>query len=448
MKPRPPLPGGPYLVVGLARSGVAAALALRARGEEVIGCDSGARSDPGLNAAAQRLSAAGVEVHLDASGDAIAAVNQAGALIKSPGVPASAPVVAAARSRGVPVLGEVELAWRLVGNEFVAVTGTNGKTTTTEWIGHIHRTAQEPVAVVGNVGTAASSLIDHVDPPATVVCEVSSFQLEDTLEFAPEVGVLLNLEPDHLDRHGTYEAYVAAKLRIFAEQGSEDFAVVPDDLGIDPLGGRGRQVRFGADPADQLALRDGQLWWGEARVLAADEISLPGAHNLANAMAAAAACLARGIEIDAVAEGLASFAGVPHRLELIRALDGVTYVNDSKATNVASAIVALRSYAAGVHLIAGGRGKAQDFSPLAGLVAERCAAVYLIGEAARDLRRALEPAGVPLHDVGDLQTAVTAAAGAARSGEVVLLSPACASFDRYRDFEARGDHFRTLVEAL
>jgi UDP-N-acetylmuramoylalanine--D-glutamate ligase len=448
MKPRPPLPGGPYLVVGLARSGVAAALALRARGEEVIGCDSGARSDPGLDAAAQRLSAAGVEVHLDASGDAIAAVNQAGALIKSPGVPASAPVVAAARSRGVPVLGEVELAWRLVGNEFVAVTGTNGKTTTTEWIGHIHRTAREPVVVVGNVGTAASSLIDHIDPQATVVCEVSSFQLEDTLKFAPEVGVLLNLEPDHLDRHGTYEAYVAAKLRIFAEQDSEDVAVVPDDLGIDPLGGRGRQVRFGADPADQLVLGDGQLWWGEARVLAADEISLPGAHNLANAMAAASACLARGVEIEAVAEGLVSFAGVPHRLELIRTLDGVTYVNDSKATNVASTVVALRSYAAGVHLIAGGRGKSQDFSPLAGLVAERCAAVYLIGEAAGDLRRALEPAGVPLHDVGDLETAVVVAAGAARSGEIVLLSPACASFDRYRDFEARGDHFRALVEAL
>ena len=448
MKPRPPLPGGPYLVVGLARSGVAAALALRARGEEVIGCDSGGRSDPGLDAAAERLSAAGVEVHLDASGDAIAAVNQAGALIKSPGVPASALVVAAARSREVPVLGEVELAWRLVGNEFVAVTGTNGKTTTTEWIGHIHRTAREPVAVAGNVGTAASSLIDNVDPQATVVCEVSSFQLEDTLAFAPEVGVLLNLEPDHLDRHGTYEAYVAAKLRLFAEQDAEDFAVVPDDLGIDPLGGRGRQVRFGADPADRLALRDGRLWWDEALVLAADEISLPGAHNRANAMAAAAACLARGIEVEAVAEGLASFAGVPHRLELIRVLDGVAYVNDSKATNVASAIVALCSYDGGVHLIAGGRGKAQDFSPLAGLVAERCAAVYLIGEAADDLRHALAPAGVRLHDVGDLSAAVASASAVAVEGETVLLSPACASFDRYRDFEARGDHFRALVEAL
>src|SRR5437764_6042286 len=183
MKSRPPLPDGPYLVVGLARSGVAAALALRARGEGVIGCDTGAAGSPELDSAAGRLSSAGVEVHLDASGDALAA--RAGTLIKSPGVPQSAPVVAAARSRGLPVVGELEIAWRLLPNEFAAVTGTNGKTTTTEWIGHVHREAALPVAVAGNVGTAASSLVGALPADTTVVCEASSFQLEDTEYFDP-----------------------------------------------------------------------------------------------------------------------------------------------------------------------------------------------------------------------------------------------------------------------
>src|SRR5947209_3698368 len=195
-KPRPALPRGPYLIVGLARSGVAAALALRARGEEVIGCDAGARGTPALDRAAQRLSAAGVEVHLDASGDALAA--RAGTLIKSPGVPQNAPVVVAARARGVPIVGELELAWRLLHNQFIAVTGTNGKTTTTEWIGHVYREAALPVAVAGNVGTPLSALVDQVGAETTVVCEASSFQLEDSTEFAPEVAVLLNLAPDHL----------------------------------------------------------------------------------------------------------------------------------------------------------------------------------------------------------------------------------------------------------
>ena len=234
-KPRPPLPGGPYLIVGLARSGVAAALALRARGEEVIGCDAGPPGTPALDDAAERLSAAGVEVHLDASGDALAA--RAGTLIKSPGVPQNAPVVAAARAGGVPVFGELELAWRLLENEFVAVTGTNGKTTTTEWIGHIHREAALPVAVAGNVGTALTSLVGAVPAQATIVCEASSFQLEDTIAFSPEVAVLLNLEPDHLDRHGTFADYVGAKLRIFANQGNDDVAVAPLDLGVEDLGG-------------------------------------------------------------------------------------------------------------------------------------------------------------------------------------------------------------------
>ncbi|HET9105279.1 MAG TPA: UDP-N-acetylmuramoyl-L-alanine--D-glutamate ligase [Solirubrobacteraceae bacterium] len=443
---RPPLPGGPYVVVGLARSGVAAGLLLRDRGEEVIGLDSGSADNPALAAAAQRLSRAGVEVHLDASGQALAA--RAGTLIKSPGVPAHAPVVEAARARGVPVLGEVEFAWRLLANEFIAVTGTNGKTTTTEWIGHIHREADRPVAVAGNVGTALSSLIGTVDPEATVVCEASSFQLEDTEFFAPEVAVLLNLEPDHLDRHGTFEAYVAAKLRIFAAQGNDDVAIAPTGLGIEDLGGCARRICFGTDPGSELAARAGQLWWDETPLIAESEISLPGAHNRDNAMAAAAACLARGIEPEAVASGLRSFRGVAHRLEPVAVRDGVAFVNDSKATNVASTLVALRSYAGGVHLIAGGVGKGQDFSPLSPVVAERCAAVYLIGEAGPEIGRALRPSGVPRRTSETMARALGAAAAAARPGDTVLLSPACASFDQYTDFEARGDAFRALVEAL
>jgi UDP-N-acetylmuramoylalanine--D-glutamate ligase len=433
-------------VVGLARSGVAAALALRARGEEVIGCDAGTAGTPALHEAAGRLSAAGVEVHLDASGLALAA--RAGTLIKSPGVPQNAPAVVAARARGAPVLGELELAWRLVDNEFIAVTGTNGKTTTTEWIGHIHREAALPVAVVGNVGTAATSLVGAVPTDVTVVCEASSFQLEDTVAFAPEAAVLLNLEPDHLDRHESFEQYVAAKLRIFANQGNDDVAVAPVDLDVADLGGCARRVLFGG-PGAELSDRAGQLWWDEQPLLASDEVSLPGAHNRANAMAAAAVCLARGVERGAVVDGLRSFTGVAHRLERIAERHGVAFVNDSKATNVASTLVALASYDGGVHLIAGGRGKRQDFSPLAALVGERCRAVYLIGEAAEELDDALRPAaGVTVHHCGDLGRGVRAAAAAARPGETVLLSPACASYDQYPDFEARGEHFRELVEGL
>ncbi len=346
------------------------------------------------------------------------------------------------------VLGELELAWRLIPNEFVAVTGTNGKTTTTEWIGHVHREAGLPVAVAGNVGTAASSLIDRLAGDVTVVCEASSFQLEDTVAFSPEAAVLLNLSPDHLDRHGTYEEYVAAKLKIFANQGNYDLAVAPADLGIEDLGGCARQVTFGPGPGPDLSERAGYLWWQDEPIVPVDEIALPGAHNVQNAMATAAVCLARGVDAEAVANGLRTFAGVRHRLERIAVKDGVTWVNDSKATNVASTIVALQAFESPIHLIAGGRGKQQDFSPLMPLVADRCRAVYLIGEAAGDLAHALDPTGVPIRQAGDLEHAVAIARAAANAGEVVLLSPACASYDQYPDFEARGDHFRALVEAL
>ena len=431
MKPRPPLPGGPYLVVGLARSGVAAALALRARGEEVVGVDSG-RPDVG------RLTAAGVEVHLDTPGGGL--VDRARTLIKSPGVPAQAPAIVAARARGITVIGELELAWRLIPNTFIAVTGTNGKTTTTELLGHIHREAGLPYAVAGNVGTALASLVGAVAPDAVVVAECSSFQLEDTEAFAPEAAVLLNVEEDHLDRHGTFAAYREAKLRAFAHQGRDDLAVAPRDL-VGLLPGAARRVVVGED----VAAHDGALAWRGERLLGLDELALRGPHNAQNAMAAAAVCLARGVDPDAVRAGLRTFPGVPHRLEEVAREDGVLYVNDSKATNVASTLVALRSFEAPIHLIAGGRAKGSGFEALRAPVAERCAGVYLIGEAADALDAALAGAGVPVRRCGDLEHAVQDARAAAQPGDVVLLSPACTSYDQYPDYEARGAHFRSLV---
>ena len=416
MTGRPPIPPGPYLVVGLARSGLAAMAALRARGERVVGVDRAQGSD------------------------GVVELPHARTVVKSPGVPAQAPVIAAARARGVPVLGELELAWRLLANAFVAVTGTNGKTTTVELIGHIHREAGLPVAVAGNVGTALSSLVGALGPEAVVVCEASSFQLEDSVAFAPEGAVLLNLAPDHLDRHGTFAAYRDAKLQIFARQGNDDVAVAPLGLGVEDLGGCARRVCFGDGPGAELAHRVGRLWWDDEPLIAAADIRLRGAHNRANAMAAAAICLARGIELDAVRAGLSTFAGVEHRLEEVARIDDVLFVNDSKATNVDSTLVALASFEVPIHLIVGGRAKGQDFAALGDPVRARCRGVYRIGEAAPALEGVV--GGL---DCVDLERALAAALAAARPGDVVLLSPACASFDQYPDFEARGRHFKELV---
>ena len=342
------------------------------------------------DAAAGRLSQAGVEVHVDASGDALAASSGAGTLIKSPGVPQSAPVVVAARARGLPVLGELELAWRLVPNEFIAVTGTNGKTTTTEWIGHIHREAALPVAVVGNVGTAASSLIDHVAAGPTVVCEASSFQLEDTVAFAPEVAVLLNLEPDHLDRHGTFDAYVAAKLRIFANQGNDDVAVAPADLDVEDLGGCARP--------GHLRRR------ARAPTVGAGRLPVVGG-GAAAAQRPRSRCRARTTAPTRWPPRppacRAGWTATPSPPDCGRSPASLTGSSRSRSRTASPTSTTRRrptsparssrcaATSGGVRLIAGGRGKQQDFSPLAPVVAERCAAVYLIGEAAGELAAAL-----------------------------------------------------------
>jgi UDP-N-acetylmuramoylalanine--D-glutamate ligase len=254
--------------------------------------------------------------------------------------------------------------------------------------------------------------------------------------------VLLNIAPDHLDRHGTLDAYRAAKLQVFTRQGNDDVAVAPLGLGVEDLGGCARRVCFGAGPEAELADRAGRLWWVDEPLVAHDEIRLRGAHNRRNAMAAAAICLARGVDVDAVREGLRTFAGVEHRLEEVATVDGVLHVNDSKATNVDSTLVALASFTAPVHLILGGRGKDQDFSPLREPVREHCAGVYLIGESAPALGDVV--GGL---SCGDLEHAVAAARAAARPGEVILLSPACASFDQFEDYEARGRRFKELVGA-
>jgi UDP-N-acetylmuramoylalanine--D-glutamate ligase len=333
------------------------------------------------------------------------------------------------------------------------VTGTNGKTTVTELLGHVWRTASEPVAVAGNVGTPLASLAGEVAEEVTVVCEASSFQLEDAEAFAPECAVLLNVTPDHLDRHHDFEDYLRAKLRIFANQGNDDVAVFNADepaLEGRDLGGCARRIPYcrGADPDCAVSINEDVLFVGSEPLMEVAELSLPGPHNADNAMAAAVAATAMGIDRGSIREALRTFPGVPHRLERVAEIDGVLYINDSKATNVAAAAAALRSFDGGVRAILGGSLKGGGFEGLAEPVAERCVACYLIGEAADALASDLAGSGVELRRSGDLEAAVREAARDAVRSEVVLLAPACASFDAYRDYEERGEHFRSLVEEL
>ncbi len=442
---RPPLPPGPYLIVGLARSGVAAALALAAArpGERIVGVDSG--RPPEALAERERLAAAGVEIHLESDGtQALEASPPPATLVKSPGVPQHAPVVGQARRRGLEVVGELELGWRMLPNEFIAVTGTNGKTTTVELIGAMHRAAAAPVAVAGNVGTPLTSL-PGTTGRGTVVCEASSFQLEDSIAFAPEAAVFLNLSDDHLDRHLSSGAYLGAKLRIFANQHPADLAVV-NARDADLLTGvSARTITFG----DGDMRREGEmLVWRDDRLVDVGEIRLRGEHNLENAMAAAAVSLERGIDREAVRTALREFAGLPHRMEHVAEVGGVEYVNDSKATNPGAAAAALEAFGAGVHAIMGGSLKGGDFGELESDVRATCRACYLIGEAADRLAFDLADSGVELVHCGDMEHAVGEASRRARPDEVVLLAPACASFDQYRDYEQRGEHFRSLVQAL
>ena len=410
------LPGS-ALVVGLARSGEAAALALARRGVRVVGADRRPDLDVG------RLAEAGVEVRLGTEDEEL--VDAIELVIKSPGVPGEAPPVRRARERGVPVWSELELGYRLLPEvEFVAVTGTNGKTTTSELLGVI---LDAPVA--GNVGRALCDL-DGVVSNGRVVCEVSSFQLEDIHEFHPRAAVLLNLEADHLDRHRTFDAYRDAKLRIFENQVGADSAVVPRGFG--PIPGSARRLEFSS--GDDLPA----------------EPRIPGAHNRENAAAARAVARALGVPDDEIARGLRTFPGVPHRLELVRETAGVRFVNDSKATNVAAALRGLAAYPEPLHLILGGSLKGESFAPLARAVRVRggVRSIHLVGEASGEIAAALDSEGVEYARARTLDNAVSTTAALAKPGDIVLLSPACASYDQFANFEERGDEFRRLVEAL
>jgi UDP-N-acetylmuramoylalanine--D-glutamate ligase len=383
------------LVLGLARSGKAAVAALERRGVEVLGADRELGNDED-------------ESQLDG----------VGLLVKSPGVPGEHPLVAAARTRGIPVWSELELGFRLLRESpLIAVTGTNGKTTTAEWLGFMLG-----VPVAGNVGRALTELDGNAGPGQWVVVEVSSFQLEDVHQFRPRIAVLLNLEPDHLDRHGSFEGYRAAKLRVFENQTADDAAVVP----------RGFAVATAANVRE----------FSSSDELPA-EPALRGTHNRENAAAATAAARAAGVDEETIARGLRDFRGVPHRLELVAKIGGVRYVNDSKATNVAAALRALAAYEdEPLHLIVGGSRKGEDFAPLAAAIGPNVKSIHLIGETADELAAAI-PTAVRSGDLATAFNKITA-----EPGEVVLLSPACASYDQFRDFEHRGEEFRLLVQNL
>ncbi len=405
------------LVIGLARSGKAAVAALRASGETVVAYDADSGlDDAGIDA----------EIRLGDWDDAF--LSGVRLVVKSPGVPSDAPPVAAARAHGVRVVSEIELGVRLLRNPLIGVTGTNGKTTTTALLGAVLDAAGWNVEVAGNIGRPLTSLVGAVAADAWVVCELSSVQLEDVETLRPRVAVLTNLEPDHLDRHASLDAYEAAKLRVFERQGPDDVAVVPRGFGAVP--GRARRVEFAVDD-----------------VLPA-EPRIRGAHNRENAAAATAAARAIGIPDTAIALALESFPGVEHRIEEIATIDGVLYVNDSKATNAAAALRALASFPGRrKHVILGGRGKAEPYDALARAF-EPGDRAYLIGEAAPDIAAALDEVGVTSVRSGTLERGLEEAATAASAGDVVLLSPACASFDQFTSFEHRGEEFRRLVENL
>jgi UDP-N-acetylmuramoylalanine--D-glutamate ligase len=384
------------LVYGLARSGVAAAAALEARGDEVVRVDGTLGNE-----------------------DDVALLDGVDLLVKNPGVPGERRLVAEARRRAIPVWSEVELGYRLLRpRPFVGVTGTKGKSTTSELLGAIFRAAGRRVVVAGNVGRPLSAV--EAPDDAWIVCELSSFQLEDVHELALEAAVLLNLEPDHLDRHGSFERYRDAKLRIFERARHR---IVPRGFGLDG-------IEFSADdelPAEPL---------------------LPGRHNRANAAAAVAASRAVGIDDGALANALRAFAGLPHRLELVRERDGVRWVNDSIATNTFAVRRGVEAYDAPVRLILGGRAKGEDFVPFAQALPGNVASAYLIGEAADELAAAFDAARRSYERAGTLARAVELGAADATPGDVVLLSPACASYDQFANFEERGEEFRRLVANL
>jgi UDP-N-acetylmuramoylalanine--D-glutamate ligase len=446
------LEGKTVAVIGLARSGVAAARLIERLGGRVLASDAAPRE--AWSPEARRLESPQIKAW---SGHPEEAFRGAELAVVSPGVPLEIPSLAALRARGVPVISELELAFRVMESDVLAITGTNGKTTTTALTGEILRVQLRPVLVGGNIGTPLSERALDFPAAGIVVAETSSFQLEATQTFRPRVATVLNLAPDHLDRHGTYARYVEAKRRIFANQTEADCAVLnaddPDTVG---LAGhtRARVLWFSRQrPLDHgVFVRDG---WVVAKlnghaepVAPVAEITLRGAHNVENVLAATAMAMWTGMEPATIRKGIAMFRGVAHRIERVHDARGVTFYNDSKGTNVASTIKALESFPEPVILIAGGKGKGQDFAPLAAAARGRVRNAVLIGVDRDQIRRALHGAGVATEYAESMEEAVRLASRHARIGDVVLLSPACASFDMFQNYEHRGEVFKDAVRRL
>lgn len=451
MRPGIDLSGKRVLVVGLARTGIATALFSAGHGATVTATDEKSESD--LGKAPARLRAAGVRLEL--GGHTSATFLEQDLIVVSPGVPTKIPPLELARARGIPIWSEVELAWRFLRGKLVAITGSNGKTTTTSLIAHILKTAGIPTLVGGNIGTPLLALVEASSDSTVAVAEISSFQLETIEAFRPEIGVLLNLTPDHLDRHASFDDYAQAKMRMFKNQLDRDAAVLnADDPEVTrrmPTGphiywfSRTKRVAAGAFLADsQIIFRSD----GTETVLARrDEISLRGEHNVENVLAACAAAFLAGAEPAAIASGVKTFQGVEHRLEFVAEIAGVTFYNDSKATNVDATLKAIEAFSGPLLVILGGKDKGTDYDVLREPLRERARLAILIGAAAEKIAAQLDDA-VPVERAGTLDRAVALAMQRAQPGDVVLLAPACASFDQFENYEHRGRVFKELVAKL
>jgi UDP-N-acetylmuramoylalanine--D-glutamate ligase len=441
--------GGEIAVIGLGRSGIAASRLLRRAGAPVYASDAGHSSV--LEGIAAGLRALGATVEL--GGHDLARIARAAGCIVSPGVPPDAPPIAAARNAGVPIRAEAELGLEaLPGVKYIAVTGTNGKSTTTALIGHLLGRAGRRALAVGNLGTPLSDIALEPVKPEWLAIELSSFQLHDMRVVRPAVGVLTNLSPDHLDRYASLADYYADKRRLFLNAGSESLWVSNADdpasramlSGID-----GRHLHFSVRArADGWYDRAADLLrLGDEPLLPRARLALLGDHNVANALAAALAVRATGVEFAELAEGLESFAALPHRMEPVGEVNGVLWINDSKATNLASTEVAVTALTRPFVLLLGGRHKGEPYTRLAPLLRGRCRAVIAYGEAGPLVQRDLAEAGVPLVPAGSFEEVVTRARELAQQGDAVLLSPACSSYDMFNNYEERGTRFREIVQA-
>ncbi len=445
------LKGKKVLVVGLGKSGLAAALFLRRHGAQVTVSD--VRSAEALAKDIPALLEEGIMV--EAGGHGLLTFRRQDLIVVSPGVPLDTPEIAQVRSFGLPVIGELELAARFLKGQTLAITGSNGKTTTTSLVGEILKEAGFPTLVGGNIGTPVVSLIDESTDETWSVLEVSSFQLESTEQFHPRIAVILNITPDHLDRHGTFENYALAKERIFNAQTSDDFVVLnAENVRAAAAAARSkapvywfsleRTVPQGAFvEAGFIVFRPSKDASVE-KIMPLSGIPLKGEHNVENVLAAVCACRLAGAPVEAVRTAIEKFKAVEHRLEYVATLNGVEFYNDSKATNVDATAKAVASFANGIHLILGGKDKNSDYAQLSPLLRERVRAIYTIGSAAAKIESQLRGV-VSIHSCETLDRAVSAAAAAAHPGEVVLLAPACSSFDQFESYEHRGRVFKELV---